>query len=64
MIKMGYRGSQTGELLFDDCEVPIENLVGEENGGVAVMMSGLDIERAMIAPIGVGKGERALELSI
>lgn len=64
MIKMGYRGSQTGELLFDDCEVPAENLIGEENGGVAVMMSGLDIERAMIAPIGVGKGERALELSV
>jgi len=64
MIKMGYRGSQTGELVFDDCEVPVENLVGEEDGGVAVMMGGLDIERAMIAPICIGKAERALELSV
>ena len=64
LIKMGYRGSQTGELLFDDCEVPVENLVGEEDGGVAIMMSGLDIERATIAAICVGKAERALELSV
>lgn len=64
MIKMGYRGSQTGELVFDDCEVPVENLIGEEDGGVAVMMSGLDIERAMIAPICIGKAERALQLSV
>jgi isovaleryl-CoA dehydrogenase len=64
MIKMGYRGSQTGELVFEDCEVPAENLIGGENQGVAVMMSGLDIERAMIAPIGLGKSERALELSV
>ena len=62
--KMGYRGSQTGELVFEDCRVPAENLVGTENGGVAVVMSGLDLERAMIAPICLGKAERALELSI
>ena len=62
--KMGFRGSQTGELLFDDCEVPVENLVGAENEGVAVTMSGLDLERAVISPICVGMAERALELSI
>jgi isovaleryl-CoA dehydrogenase len=45
--KMGFRGSQTGELVFDDCRVPAENLVGEENRGVAIVMSGLDLERAM-----------------
>ncbi len=64
MIKMGYRGSPTGELVFDDCRVPAENLVGGENAGVAVMMSGLDLERAMVAPGSVGIAERALELSI
>ena len=62
--KMGYRGSQTGELLFEDCRVPAENLVGGENQGVAVVMSGLDLERAMISPLCLGIAERALELSI
>lgn len=64
LIKMGFRGSQTGELVFDDCEVPVENLVGEENAGVRVVMSGLDLERAVISPLCVGMAERALELSI
>ncbi|MGR8920679.1 MAG: acyl-CoA dehydrogenase family protein [Gammaproteobacteria bacterium] len=64
LVKMGFRGSQTGELVFDDCEVPEENLVGRENGGVAVVMSGLDLERATVAPLCVGMAERALELSI
>lgn len=62
--KMGYRGSQTGELLFEDCRVPAENLVGVENGGVSIVMSGLDLERAMITPLCLGIAERALELSI
>lgn len=62
--KMGYRGSPTGELLFEDCRVPAENLVGGENRGVAVVMSGLDLERAMISPLCLGIMERALELSI
>jgi isovaleryl-CoA dehydrogenase len=63
LSKMGYRGSQTAELLFEDCRVPAENLLGEENGGVAVVMGGLDLERAMIAPLCLGIAERALELS-
>ena len=62
--KMGYRGSQTGELVFDECRVPAENLVGGENRGVAVVMSGLDLERAMISPLCLGIAERALELSL
>jgi isovaleryl-CoA dehydrogenase len=62
--KMGYRGSQTGELLFEDCRVPADNLVGRENGGVAIVMSGLDLERSMISPLCLGIAERALELSI
>lgn len=64
LTKMGFRGSQTAELLFDDCRVPAANLVGEENKGVRVVMSGLDLERAMISPICLGIAERALELSI
>jgi isovaleryl-CoA dehydrogenase len=62
--KMGYRGSPTGELLFDDCRVPAGNLVGRENQGNVVIMSGLDLERAMISPICVGVAARALELSV
>jgi isovaleryl-CoA dehydrogenase len=62
--KMGFRGSQTAELVFDDCRVPAENLVGIENNGVKVVMSGLDLERAMISPICLGIAERALQLSI
>ncbi|MCX6400024.1 MAG: acyl-CoA dehydrogenase family protein [Propionibacteriales bacterium] len=62
--KMGFRGSQTAELVFDDMVVPVENIVGTEHEGHQVVMSGLDIERAMIAPISVGTAERALALSI
>lgn len=62
--KMGFRGSQTGELVFDDCRVPAANLVGEENRGHIVVMSGLDLERAMISPICLGISERALELTV
>lgn len=56
--KMGVKGSPTGELVFEDCEVPAENLVGKENGGLHVLMNGLDRERIVysIAPIGVAQG--------
>lgn len=64
LTKMGFRGSQTAELLFEECRVPKENLVGEESRGVAVVMSGLDLERAMVAPISLGTAERALDLAI
>ena len=64
MIKMGFRGSQTGELVLDDLVVPVDNIVGEEHEGHRVVMSGLDIERAMVAPLAVGIAERALALSI
>jgi isovaleryl-CoA dehydrogenase len=62
--KMGFRGSQTAELVFEDCKVPVENLVGLEDRGVKVVMSGLDLERAMISPICLGIAERALQLSL
>ena len=64
LSKMGFRGSQTGELVFDNCAVPAANVLGGEDGGMAVLMGGLDIERAMIAPMCLGIAERALALSV
>jgi isovaleryl-CoA dehydrogenase len=53
--KLGMRGSDTGELVFQDCEVPSENVLGEEGKGVSVLMSGLDYERAVLSggPLGI-----------
>ena len=62
--KMGFRGSTTAELVFDDCRVPAENRVGAENAGVAVVMSGLDLERAIVAMINLGMAERAFTLAL
>jgi isovaleryl-CoA dehydrogenase len=62
--KMGFRGSPLGELVFQDCVVPAENLVGIENEGRAVMMSGLDIERCFSAPLAIGPAQRAFDLAL
>ena len=53
--KMGMRGSDTAELVFENCEVPAENVLGAVGGGVGVLMSGLDYERAVLAggPLGM-----------
>jgi isovaleryl-CoA dehydrogenase len=53
--KLGMRGSNTCELVFQDCEVPVENILGQEGRGVNVLMSGLDYERAVLAagPVGI-----------
>src|SRR6478752_2980061 len=53
--KLGMRGSNTCELVFRDCEVPAENVLGSEGRGVNVLMSGLDYERAVLAagPLGI-----------
>lgn len=53
--KLGMRGSNTGELVFDEVEVPVENVLGQEGRGVAVLMSGLDYERTVLAggPLGI-----------
>ncbi len=53
--KLGMRGSNTCELVFEDCEVPVENVLGQEGRGVNVLMSGLDYERAVLAagPVGI-----------
>lgn len=52
--KLGMRGSNTAELIFEDVEVPFENVLGEEGKGVRVLMSGLDYERVVLAGIGTG----------
>ena len=52
--KLGMRGSNTCELVFADCEVPAENVMGTEGGGVRVLMSGLDYERVVLSAIGIG----------
>jgi len=52
--KLGMRGSNTCELVFQDCEVPAENVMGREGGGVRVLMSGLDYERVVLSAIGIG----------
>ncbi|HXQ49036.1 MAG TPA: acyl-CoA dehydrogenase family protein [Thermoplasmata archaeon] len=62
--KMGMRGSPTGELAFQDCEVPADRLVGVENEGVAIMMSGLNVERAVLGGIPVGIMAECLDRSL
>ncbi|MEY3906933.1 MAG: hypothetical protein RIR59_1756 [Pseudomonadota bacterium] len=62
--KMGMRGSPTAELVFNDCFVPDANIVGPVNGGVGVLMSGLDYERAVLAGIGLGIMQACLDTVI
>jgi isovaleryl-CoA dehydrogenase len=62
--KLGMRGSDTGELIFADCEVPAENVLGSVGGGVGVLMSGLDYERAVLAAGSIGLMQACLDLVI
>jgi len=62
--KLGMRGSDTSELVFEDCEVPAENVLGEVGGGVTVLMSGLDYERAVLAAGPLGIMQSCLDLVI
>jgi isovaleryl-CoA dehydrogenase len=62
--KMGMRGSPTAELVFDDCEVPEENVMGPLNGGVGVLMSGLDYERTVLAGIQLGIMQACLDVVV
>lgn len=64
LVKMGWRGCPTSELVFDECRVPARNLIGGEDRGVAVVMSGLDIERAFLAMPLLGTAQRCLDLSV
>ncbi|HEX9159014.1 MAG TPA: isovaleryl-CoA dehydrogenase [Rhizomicrobium sp.] len=62
--KLGMRGSDTSELVFEDCEVPAENVMGREGGGVNVLMSGLDYERTVLAAGSVGIMQACLDVVI
>jgi isovaleryl-CoA dehydrogenase len=62
--KMGMRGSPTAELVFDDCEVPEENVMGPLHGGVGVLMSGLDYERVVLAGLQLGIMQACLDTVI
>lgn len=57
--KVGNRGSETGELVMEDCIIPEENVLGQVNGGIAVMMRGLDIERAFLSTYALGMAQGA-----
>jgi isovaleryl-CoA dehydrogenase len=59
--KLGMRGSDTGELVFEDCEVPAENLMGAEGDGVRILMSGLDYERTVLAGGCLGLMQAAMD---
>ncbi len=62
--KLGMRGSDTSELVFEDCEVPEENVLGQVGGGAAVLMSGLDYERAILAAGSLGIMQSCMDLVI
>jgi isovaleryl-CoA dehydrogenase len=62
--KLGMRGSDTGELVFEDCEVPAQNVLGELGRGVNVLMSGLDYERAVLAAGPLGIMQSAMDVVI
>ena len=62
--KLGMRGSNTCELVFDDCEIPDANLVGEVNEGVRVLMSGLDTERLVLSGGPLGLMQAALDIAL
>ncbi|SKA11571.1 isovaleryl-CoA dehydrogenase [Novilysobacter spongiicola] len=62
--KLGMRGSNTCELVFDDCEIPAENVLGEVNGGVKVLMSGLNTERLVLTGGPLGLMQAALDITL
>ena len=62
--KLGMRGSETGELVFEDCEVPAENVLGKVNSGVYVLMKGLDYERLLLSAGPVGIMQNAFDITL
>jgi isovaleryl-CoA dehydrogenase len=62
--KLGMRGSNTCELVFEDCEIPPENIVGEVNEGVRVLMNGLDTERLVLSGGPIGLMQAALDITL
>lgn len=61
---MGMRGSETGELVFEACEVPAENIIGKVDHGVYVLMKGLDYERLLLSAGPVGIMQNCLDISM
>ena len=62
--KMGNRGSPTGQVFFENCRVPADQLMGTENRGIAIVMGGLDIERTVFSSLALGQARRAMELAV
>ena len=62
--KMGWRGVPTAELVFDDCRIPASNVIGGVNGGVGVVMSGLNMERVILCFHMIGVAQRALDITL
>jgi isovaleryl-CoA dehydrogenase len=62
--KLGMRGSDTSELVFEDCEVPAENMLGKLNAGVEILMSGLDYERVVLSAGSLGLMQAAMDVVI
>src|SRR5499427_2221663 len=62
--KLGMRGSDTSELVFENCEVPVENMLGREGEGVRILMSGLDYERAVLAAGCIGIMQACLDIVV
>ncbi len=62
--KLGMRGSNTCELIFNNCKVPLENLLGEENSGIKILMNGLNYERLVLAAGPIGIMEACMDLVI
>ncbi len=62
--KLGMRGSNTCELVFEDCEIPVENVLGEVNQGVKVLMAGLNTERLVLSGGPIGLMQAAMDLSL
>ncbi|WP_425409628.1 isovaleryl-CoA dehydrogenase [Hyphococcus sp.] len=62
--KLGMRGSDTGELVFENCEVPAENRIGEEGDGVRILMSGLDYERTVLSAGSLGIMQAAMDVVV
>lgn len=60
--KLGFRGSPTSELMFTDCRVPADRMLGREGDGIAIMMASLDVERALLSAIPLGMARRCLDL--
>lgn len=58
------RGSETGELVFEDCEIPEENLMGNEGEGVYILMKGLDYERLILSAGALGIAQAAMDASL